>query len=111
MIINVTYSQFHKWLNESDSYQKWSDESLDILWDYYTELEIDSEKPMSFDFVAIRSDWHEYESIEELMYDHKVNAENDLRERLTEEEFLEWLGDETTFFKLKDGKYLVKTDF
>jgi hypothetical protein len=111
MIIEITQSQFHKWLNESDSYQKWSDESLEILWDYYTELEIDSDKPMRFDFVAIRSEWHEYETLEEIKDDYRLSAENDLRERLNDEEFLEWLGDETTFFKLPNGAYLVKIDF
>jgi hypothetical protein len=112
MIIEITQSQFYKWLNEGDSYQKWSIETIDILWDYYTELEIDCGEQMKFDFVAIRSEWHEYYTLKELREDYDRQAINDVREvKLTKKEFLDWLEDETIFFKLKNGGYLVKTDF
>jgi hypothetical protein len=105
MIIEINIHQFKKWINESDHYKKWSDETLDILWEWYEEQEAENGEPMKFDFVLIRSCWAEYDSIKELRDDYEQCVET------TDDEFLKWMEDHTTIFKLSFGRFLIWSDF
>lgn len=105
MIIEITQSQFHKLMNESDHYKKWSYDSLNILWEWYEEQESENGQPTKFDFVLIRSCWAEYDSYKDLRDDHCQEKS------LSKKEFLEWLEDKTIVFKLPNGGFLIWTDY
>ena len=71
-----------------DRYASWSREGAEIIVQYLEEIEEDCGEEIEFDRAAIRCDFHEFKSIEELVGDYP-----DL-EGKEDEEILEWLQDE-----------------
>lgn len=66
MIQHVTFSMFANSFDQND----YSYEALSKLFDYYESLEEDSGKQITFDPIAIRCDWTEYDSIEDALFDY-----------------------------------------
>lgn len=72
----------------SDKSASWSYEGAEIVVQYLEEIEEESGEEIEFDAVAIRCDFYEFKSLEELVGDYP-----DL-EGKEDEEILEWLKDE-----------------
>lgn len=87
----------------ADEYAKWSLSAAQTLAEYYEELELDSGQELELDRVLIRTEWSEYDSLADIRSAYK----NSCNEDYTDQEFLEWLADETTFFELENKHYLI----
>jgi hypothetical protein len=72
----------------SDKSASWSHEGAEIVVQHLEEIEQDCGEEIDFDAVAIRCDFHEYSTLEEIVDDYP-----DL-EGKEEEEIIEWLQDE-----------------
>lgn len=87
----------------SDENANWTLDGARTLAEWYEELECDSDEEMEFDRVAIRCQWNEFDSFAEIREHYKKSS----NEKYTDEEFLEWLEDESTILKLENNRYLV----
>jgi hypothetical protein len=81
--------------------------ALFALFDYYGELERESEDEIEFDPVAICCDWTEYESVTEAAeaygWECPTLAADDEKNDTSEREALEYLNDNTTILELANG--------
>jgi len=53
-----------------DEYANWSWEGAEIMIGYLESMEEDTGEEMEFDPVAIRCDYHEYKTLQELVWDY-----------------------------------------
>jgi hypothetical protein len=71
-----------------DKYASWSQEGAEIIVQYLEEIEEETGDEIEFDVVAIRCDYVEYDSLNDLVGDYPNLADKE------EDEILEWLQDE-----------------
>lgn len=88
----------------SDPYANWTLDAAKTLAEWYEELETDCDEEMDFDRVAIRCTWSEYDSFADIRSAYK----NSSNENYSDEEFLEWLENETTILRLEKNRYLIQ---
>ena len=71
-----------------DEYASFSYNGASALYDYLTDLEYDMDQEIEFDRVAIRCDYSEYETLDEILnqYDN-INTLDELRDNTTVIEF------------------------
>ena len=72
------------------------------LFDYLEQFEEDCGIELDFDPVALRCDFDEYESLEEIGKNYW-----DLQEMEDEEEKIDWLRDKTTVIEFNGGSFLI----
>lgn len=87
MIQQVYESEFINRLT-SDEYASFTYNGASALYEYLTELEEDIGQEIQFDHVAIRCDYSEYKTLDEILnqYDN-INTLDDLRDNTTVIEF------------------------
>jgi hypothetical protein len=88
----------------SDPHKVWSIPAAEALADYYTELENDWGIPLTFDRVAIRSDWMEFETLA----DARATFKSFRADVVDLDDWSEYLNDRTTVIKLPKGRLLVQ---
>lgn len=92
-----------------DEYAKWSMEAAYKIVEYYEEQEQEMDKEIEMDAVAIRCQWDEYSTAKDIAEAH--NHDFDLQGKDDEEiveEVEAFLDDNTTWFKLDNGHYLIQ---
>lgn len=89
--------------------RQFSHSALCALWDYYEEIDRESEAEIEFDPIAICCDWTEYESAIEAAeeYSFPDKPEEDDLEGDPEAKALDYLSDETTVLRTDSGSVLV----
>jgi hypothetical protein len=99
---HISYRTIVRLLLE-DPFKSWSIESAEILADYYTEQENEWGMEFTFDRVTIRCEWMEFENLKEVrkVYPYPKGI------KLNNTEYLKYLEDETTLFKLASGGFLI----
>ena len=75
----------HRLLNDDNA--NWSYNGAHALIEWIEDLEEDTGTPIEFDRVAIRCDFSEYESIEEVLEQYGLDSEEDLHDHTTVIEF------------------------
>jgi len=69
MFIRVNFSTFCDEFHNMGRGNQFSYDALEVLFDYYEQLEEDIGEPIEFDVIAICCEWTEYESEEYLLND------------------------------------------
>lgn len=92
-----------------DEYAHWSVEAARKLVEYYEEQEEEMGEEIEMDVVAIRCDWSEFDSANDvaLCYNGFDGMEKKSKEQV-EEAVENFLSENTIFFKLENGHYLVR---
>lgn len=86
----------------SDEYAKWTRNAAYALAEYYENLEQETGEEIEFCPVAIRCDWSEYDTLQEI-------AQNYNPELTEDDEILEYLQDYTDVIEIPNGNgYLVR---
>jgi len=91
----------------SDEYAKWSRPAAYALAEYYENLENESGEEIEFDAVAIRCEWNEYATAEEIAeaYDIEVNADTED----TLDKVRDYISGRSEIIELENGNgYLVR---
>ncbi|GHU79012.1 hypothetical protein AGMMS49992_30550 [Clostridia bacterium] len=107
MKITVDNYRFKKEFEDNGRDDKFTDDALDVLFDWYEEIDPD----MELDVVAVACEWTEYDA-EELAdeYSHLLDEDEDEEYESQEdrmEAIVEALEDETTVIKVDIDSYLV----
>ena len=87
----------------ADTYATWTYEEASALFDWYEELEEDTDEPIAFDYVAIRCEWSSGHINEVLANYSNLNEDVVLD---TMEDKLEWLQSFTQVIVLKNDNIL-----
>ena len=91
-----------------DEYASWSVEAASKLVEYYEEQEQETGEEIEMDAVAIRCDWDEYSTAKDIAeaYSHDFDLEGKDEEEIIKE-VEAYLDDNTTWFRLDNGHYLI----
>lgn len=86
----------------ADEYARWSKPASIALVEYYENLEQETGEEIEFCPVAIRCDWSEYETLQEIAQNYKPDLKDD-------DEIMEYLRDNTDVIEIPNGNgYLVR---
>ena len=84
-----------------DEYAKWSRPAAYALADYYQNLENETGEEMDFDAVAIRCDWNEYETLEQIAEAYSIK-------RSTAKGITDWLEQRGFEIIRTDSSFLIR---
>jgi len=101
IVQTMTQSNFQDALKD----EGFSYSGTEALYNYYEELSEDLGEPFEFDAVAIRCDWTEYGSLEDVYKEYAIDYKE---EDTTSEDMLEYFNDNTTLIELDNGHVLVE---
>ncbi len=95
MKTTVNNSYFHDAFRHAGRLENFSYAALNLLFEYFEEIESDTGEEIELDVIAICCEYEE-SSIEDIKSDYSLDAE------LDEDEVIEWLSDHTQFVGVGD---------
>ena len=88
-----------------DEYAKWTYYGASALVSYYEEMEEQNGEEIDFDTVAIRCDWSEYKTLEEIAEAYSIEGlQNTADEKEREKTIVQWVESEGELIVLEDNK-------
>ena len=108
MIITVDKNIFVSTFRESYRGDDFSYEALEVLFDYYDEIDQDCGTQTELDVVAICCEWGEYDKANLIeCFDYLLDREEDQSDEDYVGALLDELNDNTTVLEVNDDSYLV----
>ena len=103
MKTTVTNSSFHDAFRRADRSENFSYEALNLLFEYFEEIESDTGEEIELDVIAICCDYEET-SVEDVIKNYSLD------DGLSADEVIDWLSDQTKYIGAS-GSGLVFTSF
>lgn len=96
----------HRLLKDENA--RWSYEGAYALARHYEEMEEESGEEMELDVVAIRCEWTEYKTLQEVAEDYRIPDLDGLSDDEKEEAIKDYINDNTQMLVTQGKTYLVR---